>query len=70
MSKSPLHLYQVLEEEFFRIIPAGSNPDWTDERTRLVRLGLTDDKNSYVYLSDGGHFENLGLYEMYCAAAG
>lgn len=27
-------------------------------------LGLTDDKNSYVYLSDGGHFENLGLYEM------
>ncbi|MBC8031023.1 MAG: hypothetical protein H7Z16_12995 [Pyrinomonadaceae bacterium] len=27
-------------------------------------LGLTDDDNSYVYLSDGGHFENLGLYEM------
>lgn len=27
-------------------------------------LGLTNDKNPYVYLSDGGHFENLGLYEM------
>jgi hypothetical protein len=27
-------------------------------------LGLTDEKSSYVYLSDGGHFENLGLYEM------
>jgi hypothetical protein len=27
-------------------------------------LGLTDDQHSYVYLSDGGHFENLGLYEM------
>ena len=27
-------------------------------------LGLTDDQNKYVYLSDGGHFENLGLYEM------
>lgn len=27
-------------------------------------LGLTDDKNKYVYLTDGGHFENLGLYEM------
>ncbi len=27
-------------------------------------LGLTDDKHPYVYLSDGGHFENLGLYEM------
>ncbi len=27
-------------------------------------LGLTDDDNPYIYLSDGGHFENLGLYEM------
>src|SRR5215470_7237191 len=27
-------------------------------------LGLTNDKSAYVYLSDGGHFENLGLYEM------
>jgi hypothetical protein len=27
-------------------------------------LGLTDDENAYVLLSDGGHFENLGLYEM------
>ena len=27
-------------------------------------FGLTTDTNRYVYLSDGGHFENLGLYEM------
>ncbi len=27
-------------------------------------LGLTDDQQKYVYLSDGGHFDNLGLYEM------
>jgi hypothetical protein len=27
-------------------------------------LGLTNEERSYVYLSDGGHFENLGLYEM------
>jgi hypothetical protein len=27
-------------------------------------LGLTDDQHPYVYLSDGGHFENFGLYEM------
>jgi hypothetical protein len=27
-------------------------------------FGLTDDTKGYVYLSDGGHFENLGLYEM------
>ena len=24
-------------------------------------LGLTTDNNPYVYLSDGGHYENLGL---------
>lgn len=27
-------------------------------------LGLTSERSEYVYLSDGGHFENLGLYEM------
>ena len=27
-------------------------------------FGQTTDTRKYVYLSDGGHFENLGLYEM------
>jgi len=27
-------------------------------------FGATDDDSGYVYLSDGGHFENLGLYEL------
>ncbi|MBE7210852.1 MAG: patatin-like phospholipase family protein [Gluconacetobacter diazotrophicus] len=27
-------------------------------------FGLSDADGSYVYLSDGGHFDNLGLYEM------
>jgi hypothetical protein len=27
-------------------------------------LARTDDKSKYVYLSDGGHFDNLGVYEM------
>ena len=27
-------------------------------------FGLTNDTSPYIYLSDGGHFENLGLYEM------
>ena len=27
-------------------------------------VGNTTDESRYVYLSDGGHFENLGLYEM------
>jgi Patatin-like phospholipase len=38
-------------------------------RTAVVPIfqemfGLTTDDSKYVYLSDGGHFENLGLYEM------
>ena len=27
-------------------------------------FGLTKETSRYVYLSDGGHFENLGLYEL------
>jgi len=27
-------------------------------------FGQTTDRREYVYMSDGGHFENLGLYEM------
>ena len=27
-------------------------------------IGSSDDRGDYVYLSDGGHFDNLGLYEM------
>jgi hypothetical protein len=27
-------------------------------------VGATDDRGRDIYLSDGGHFENLGLYEM------
>jgi hypothetical protein len=27
-------------------------------------FGLTNSKTRYVYLSDGGHFENLGIYEL------
>jgi hypothetical protein len=27
-------------------------------------LGGTDDEAAFVYLSDGGHFENMGLYEL------
>ncbi len=30
----------------------------------LELLSLTTDQRGYVYLSDGGHFENLGLYEL------
>jgi hypothetical protein len=29
-----------------------------------IKLAPNDESNRHVYLSDGGHFENLGLYEM------
>jgi hypothetical protein len=53
------------------------NPGETGEETCRLRgprfalhplvteaLALTNDRSKYVYLSDGGHFDNLGLYEM------
>jgi hypothetical protein len=50
--------------------PAGDNT-WTQAGPQsavqsLVKeaFGLTTNRSPYVYLSDGGHFENLGLYEM------
>lgn len=27
-------------------------------------LGMTNDASKYIYLSDGGHFDNMGLYEL------
>lgn len=38
---------------------------WFAVKPLLSELfGLTNEESSYVYLSDGGHFEDLGLYEM------
>jgi hypothetical protein len=41
-----------------------SAPNWSPKVFFAEALGLTDDRHKYVYLSDGGHFDNLGLYEM------
>ena len=41
-----------------------NGPDSSFRRFVQEALGLTTDKQPFVYLSDGGHFENLGLYEM------
>jgi hypothetical protein len=53
------------------------NPGWEGQSTYfrdgprnaigplvLETFGLTTDEKKYVHLSDGGHFDNLGLYEM------
>ena len=39
-------------------------PQWAVAPLLFEAFGQTTDERSYVYLSDGGHFENLGLYEM------
>ncbi|SOD90135.1 DUF4013 domain-containing protein [Spirosoma fluviale] len=50
--------------------PAGDDTFYKSGPIQALRpiydemIGNTDDVNPYVYLSDGGHFENLGLYEM------
>lgn len=49
----------------------GGGKSWKDNgptfgwRSYIDELfGLTNEWNNWVYLSDGGHFENLGIYEM------
>ena len=45
-------------------------PQWKAEGPkfgdRLVSelFGSTDDKDAFIHLTDGGHFENLGVYEL------
>lgn len=40
------------------------NPTNTLRTVLDEAFGNTSDEHDYVYLSDGGHFDNLGLYEM------
>lgn len=39
-------------------------PVWAAAPLIAECFGLTNKDSRFVYLSDGGHFENLGLYEM------
>jgi hypothetical protein len=41
-----------------------SEPNWSLRPLLWEALGRTTDSRPYVYVSDGGHFDNLGLYEM------
>jgi len=56
-----------------RKLPAGrktrrflgrNGPEWALMPLLNEALGNTDDSYKWIELSDGGHFENLGLYEM------
>ena len=41
-----------------------NGPKWALMPMLNEALGRTDDRYRWIQLSDGGHFENLGLYEM------
>ncbi len=47
-------------EKHFRL----EGPTWGIVPALKELAGATTDEGEWVYLSDGGHFENLGLYEM------
>ena len=53
-----------LQTERLNRIYRRSSPVFSIMPILYEALGLTDDQHKYVYLSDGGHFENLALYEM------
>jgi hypothetical protein len=51
--------------------PRGDNANYWRTKPRVAlrpyfmeMFGLTSETERWVYLSDGGHFENLGIYEM------
>ncbi|MEO8049020.1 MAG: patatin-like phospholipase family protein [Acidobacteriota bacterium] len=48
------------DEEIWKL----PSPRWGIRPFVDEAFGLTTDTNSWIYLSDGGHFENLGIYEM------
>jgi hypothetical protein len=41
-----------------------SDPAWGLGYLLAELFGYTDDRSNHVYLSDGGHFENLAIYEL------
>ena len=41
-----------------------NSPRWALRPLFMEMFGLTSERERWIYLSDGGHFENLGLYEM------
>ncbi len=44
--------------------PLPSSPRFGVLKLATELLGHSDDVTSYVYLTDGGHFDNMGLYEL------
>jgi hypothetical protein len=47
-----------------RMVWRKPGPNWGIRAFIDETFGLTNDRNAWVNLSDGGHFENLGIFEM------
>ena len=47
-----------------RLAARAASPAFGASYLAAELLGWANDQRRYVYLSDGGHFENLGLYEL------
>ena len=41
-----------------------TGPGWALKPLVMEMFGLTSERKRWIYLSDGAHFENFGLYEM------
>jgi hypothetical protein len=57
------HSHKQSDEERDRYLRK-TGPNFAIASILSEALGKTDDKRKWIQLSDGGHFENLGLYEM------
>ena len=58
--ESGAHFWNPSGNDFLR----RSDPVLALQPLVLEALGMTDDTYRWIELTDGGHFENLGLYEM------
>jgi hypothetical protein len=71
-SSPPLNfLMTMFNVRLGRWCPNPRKPVWTNSSPGIglfsliaELLGMTNADANYVYLSDGGHFENLGIYEL------
>lgn len=60
---------RLLNEDGTKLGSSGNSYPWPSPRFSLAQLadelfGRANDTKEYVYLSDGGHFDNMGLYEL------
>jgi hypothetical protein len=53
---------QRVDSAACKVPPA--SPCFAPFRLLSALLGSVDDTSKYVYLTDGGHFDNMGLYEL------